>query len=175
MVSGPLKTHLYATDATPTKPYIWVDMRGMEPHGQWTQLHSHVLLLHLGNFALVAHQSRCLGGSDIQYGTFTTSELSTSVLGPANQKRAVRHHTPAASNKMVPSTAGAKLKVTAVIGYTVGSMKITTQNISHMKDTHPTGILHLQGRSSVYWVTTSCMHYNAKTDGRKMSKWLGWG
>jgi len=50
---------------------------------------------------------------------------------------------------MPPSIAGAKLNVTPVMGYIVGSMKITTQNISHVKDTDPTGTLHLQGRSEM--------------------------
>ena len=95
-------------------------------------------------------QLHCLGGSKIQYWTFTISELSTSDLGPANQKRAIRHQTAIASNKIPPRSAEAKLNVCDVIGYIVGSMKITTQNISHVKDTYPTGTLHLQGGSKIF-------------------------
>jgi len=89
-----------------------------------------------------------LGGSEIQYWTLTTSELSTSVLGPANQKRAFKHQAAPASNKTPPSIAGAKSNVTNVMGYTVRSMKIATQNISHMKDTHPTVALQMSCRAS---------------------------
>ena len=109
----------------------------------------------LSSFYTIGNQLQRLGGSDIQYWTFTTSKLTTSVLGPANQNRAFKHQTEPASNKMPPSIAGAKLNVTAVMGYTVGSRKITTQNISHVKNTHPTGALHLHGRSKISHVSHS--------------------
>jgi hypothetical protein len=109
----------------------------------------------LSSFFTLVNQLQRLGGSEIQYWTFTASELTTSVLGPANQNRAVKHQTEPASNKMPPSIAEAKLNVTAVMGYTVGSVKITTQNISHVKDTHPTGALHLHGRSKISPVSQS--------------------
>ncbi len=96
------------------------------------------------SFYTLGNQLQRLGGSEIQYWTFTASELTTSVLGPANQNRAFKHQTEPASNRMPPSIAGAKLNVLAVIGYTVGSVKMTTQNISHVNDTYPTGALHLQ-------------------------------
>ena len=70
----------------------------------------------------------CLGGSETQYWILTTSELSTSVVGPTNQPNPAKNKTPA-------SDAVAKLNVATEIGYCDGSINTATENIKHVNDT----------------------------------------
>ena len=58
----------------------------------------------------------CRGGSVIQYFVLTASELSTSILGPVNQKRAETTHARVATAETPPTATAVKLKFAAVMG-----------------------------------------------------------